>query len=716
MVSGTRTGLLLLLLLLYFASENRIAAQNLIAENAGEVGRTFSADSATVVEKLNRADVLVQEREYYSAVQQARATLQYSLQAGYDVGYLKGLIWLGDHYLTREMPDSAAVAIEEGLGQSQSDVWRLQFESRQGVIKRLEGRPLEAIQIFETALIRADSLQVLEPVPNIRRGLSQAYQMIGEFGAAFEQLYRGLQAATELENPIYMAGIHYDLGEMLVELENPEEALYYLGEAEQIYRYLEQSESLVPVLSSLGKAYMGMDRLGEAGDSFNEAIRLAEEVDNLILNIRTLNHLGEYYVASGEVETARDYFYRALELSEEHRFSEGLYYGSAGMGDLHYSQGAFLDSRQWYRSALDEAEQMGDQELVGRALEMIYLSYKEAGLSGLALESLERYHDHLEQHRSLQQERARAEFETMLETRRQEEENRLLMARQAEQEARIQLQQTAGIAILIVLAVLLITSFFLYRTIRQKETLNLELADRNRQISEKNRQLDHLNHTQKKLFAVVSHDLRGPLSSLKGLLQLLRIKDPKELELDKLTSNLEKNLSDNTASIENLLTWASSQMGGMEVKPEPLKLRQELESIHSQFNHQLAEKKIDLEVDVDSGLEVSADREIVSIIIRNLISNAIKFSSEGDSIQIQAEKNSRSVVIHVQDQGVGIEMDDQGKIFGEEYFTRKGTGNEKGSGLGLLLCKEFVEKHGGEIWFESRPGRGTTFSFSIPDN
>lgn len=306
--------------------------------------------------------------------------------------------------------------------------------------------------------------------------------------------------------------------------------------------------------------------------------------------------------------------------------------------------------------------------------------------------------------------------------------NQVVKVRQSQQDLQLQSQHIiiaisiAGFLILVIIAVMI------FRTSIERKNTNLRLEEHNKQIEDQNAKLEKLNktikeqnseleqldHIKSKMFAIVAHDLRGPMSSLQSLLYLLRDHKLSPDDIGELTTSLEINLQENASTMDNLLAWARSQMSGISLNYRDFTLLEAVNVVKAQARFQAENKGINLLVDVSPQIEVSADYDMLKLILRNLIANAIKFSEPEDRIEITAVMNEDEVIVTVSDTGMGIRKEDQVKIFAGKYYTSKGTKNEKGSGLGLSLCKEFIEQHGGRIWFESKEGEGTTFFFTIP--
>jgi PAS domain S-box-containing protein len=238
-------------------------------------------------------------------------------------------------------------------------------------------------------------------------------------------------------------------------------------------------------------------------------------------------------------------------------------------------------------------------------------------------------------------------------------------------------------------------------------------------LKQQESKLRELNSTKDKLFSIIAHDLRSPFDAILGLSELL-IKNAKDFDVAKSEKYLGiiNSTAENTlVLLDNLLIWANSQTGKNIYKPEKTNLRAIINEILQVSNSIAKIKNISLNYRQTEDLEVFADINMLKTILRNLISNAIKFTHSNGEITIFAVQNQNNIEITVSDNGVGMSEETQSKLFEiDANTTTAGTANEKGSGLGLILCKEFVEKHGGEIWVKSELGKGSTFEFSLPIN
>jgi signal transduction histidine kinase len=228
-------------------------------------------------------------------------------------------------------------------------------------------------------------------------------------------------------------------------------------------------------------------------------------------------------------------------------------------------------------------------------------------------------------------------------------------------------------------------------------------------------QLREVNMVKDRLFSIISHDLRSPLRQLHSILSLT---DKSQLSNEEITSLLRQvraTLDVNIQLTDNLLFWARSQMAGAKVLFQEFVLYTVVETKFQFFRHALDAKKIQTSNRIHQNLKIHSDENIVGLVLHNLLANAIKFCRQNDTIIVGSEANESDVVIYVRDTGVGMTSEDVQNILDSNIFTKQGTANEKGTGLGLKICKDLIHQLNGKLWIESEPGVGTSFYFSIPD-
>ena len=244
--------------------------------------------------------------------------------------------------------------------------------------------------------------------------------------------------------------------------------------------------------------------------------------------------------------------------------------------------------------------------------------------------------------------------------------------------------------------------FLLYRDIEKRKKIEEELIQ--------------LNQNKNKFFSIISHDLRGPVKGISALTKMIMDnKIYKEDDAKELFFHLNSSAEKASDLLDNLLTWARSQMDKIRFEPETINLKDEVNTGIANVVNSAAEKQIDIRRQIHEDIFVLADQNMIAMVIRNLLQNAIKFTHSGGIIVVDIRIEKEYSITSIKDNGVGIGDGNIRKLFEiNSGYTTKGTALEEGTGLGLVLCKEFVVKNNGKIWVESKEGQGTTFYFSLP--
>ncbi|MGK2861308.1 MAG: sensor histidine kinase [Chitinophagaceae bacterium] len=243
---------------------------------------------------------------------------------------------------------------------------------------------------------------------------------------------------------------------------------------------------------------------------------------------------------------------------------------------------------------------------------------------------------------------------------------------------------------------------------------NAVLKKNNGEIQKQAQELDELNSLKSKLFSVISHDLKAPMYALRNLFDDMQKLDMPAEEIKSMIPDVKNDLNFTVSLMDNLLQWAKSQMQAHTVNADFINVKEMIEEVMKLLYLQAEAKKIHIENKASDGFLAWADRDMINLVLRNLVSNAIKFSPSGAKISIGTFDQSLFTEIYVKDSGKGISKEELQKIGGQEFYSSNGTAQEQGTGLGLMLCKEFLAKNNGKLTIQSEPGKGSVFSFILP--
>ncbi|NNK12257.1 MAG: HAMP domain-containing histidine kinase, partial [Flavobacteriaceae bacterium] len=270
----------------------------------------------------------------------------------------------------------------------------------------------------------------------------------------------------------------------------------------------------------------------------------------------------------------------------------------------------------------------------------------------------------------------------------------------------------AGIIVMIIFSII---TFFIKRAEKIQKRLNTELKAKKEKLEAHEAALTDSNETKTKLFSIIGHDLRGPIGALQGLLQMFTDGEMNKSEFFEFIPKLKSDVDHIYFTLNNLLSWGNSQMNGSTTKASVFSLESIVDENINLLSELSKSKSIKIVSELNSNILIWSDSNQIDIVVRNLISNALKFTPENGMITIKAQEKNDNWEIAVRDTGVGMDKVTVENLFKKNSnITTYGTNNEKGTGLGLSLCKEMVEKNGGTIWVESALRKGSTFFFTLP--
>lgn len=236
-------------------------------------------------------------------------------------------------------------------------------------------------------------------------------------------------------------------------------------------------------------------------------------------------------------------------------------------------------------------------------------------------------------------------------------------------------------------------------------------------IKESQQQLQELNITKDKLLSIIAHDLKNPIHNVLSLADMIiqQFDELKKSDLMELVSMINQSTKNAYNLLENLLEWSRSQSGRIKFEPEKIEISSFVNKVFSLLDENARQKNITLSFETFDVEEIEADLNMLRTILRNLLSNAIKFTNQGGKIKLSVLHDDKNTIFQVNDTGIGMSQFELSKLFRNDvHHSTNGTANEKGTGLGLLICKEFVDRHGGKIFAESEKGKGSSFRFTIP--
>lgn len=527
----------------------------------------------------------------------------------------------------------------------------------------------------------------------------------GKYEIALDYYLEALANYQEFEDLNGASRVYSGIGNIhLIYTKKYDKALEYFKETAIIKKKIDGT-GLGTVYNRLGVTYTHLNQLDSASYYINESMTLAKQQGNkrlIVDNYSAQFLLGTHTDISAEEGIANSL--EMIQLSTEINYPEGVHNGYGNLAESYQRAGNYGKAASTFEKAISMAKERGDIRVIENHYGNLYKIYKtNLKDSKKALAALENQFFYKDSLRTLDRTQQVEQLTIQFETEQKEKEIALLEKDKAVATAEIQQRKNQTMtAALGALGLLLLAGFLYFRF---------------RYVRKVNEELDRLNTTKDRLFAIVSHDLRGSISAFQNIGQIINfhLKKGNYDRLGVVANQVDKSANNLNNLLDNLLQWSLSQLEGVDLNPTKLNVRRSVDDIVELFEQNAAAKGTNLQSFIKEDLQAIVDENSLHLVLRNLVSNAIKFTSEGDKIEIHGVENDKFVELSIKDTGTGIPQEKMARIFQIDSKTSsKGTSGERGTGLGLALCKEFVERNGGTIELKSVLGEGTVCQFRLP--
>ncbi|MDD2305656.1 MAG: tetratricopeptide repeat-containing sensor histidine kinase [Prolixibacteraceae bacterium] len=575
----------------------------------------------------------------------------------------------------------------------------------------------EAIKKYQKALEMYRQL-------NDTSGMTKCYRYIGisnfNMSRSKEAIASYLEGIKLAKRDLdYTAELLGNIGLVHNEMDNVNEAISYFRKAININQTIHDTASLAIDYDYLGATYSRMKMPDSSLINYHKALYLFKKVrqdDRYAVSLSNMAWILPNYPDS--LNSAINYFNLAWRKFQELGW---LHYEpniQFGIANILGKQGKLDESISAYKKSIQLANQFKRELFLKKQLyQGLSEVYQKKGDYKHALEYRilsSQYNDSITEKQKLDQ---IANLEKQYETEKKQNEIIRLQAQQDLTDVQLQKNRQLKILGFVTAALLLIFVFYVLIRYYDKIKLNQLLEQKNKTIEQSENELKVLNASKNKFFSIIAHDLKNPFHTVMGYSWLLS-KDYEHFTEDerrKFASDIHHSTNNIFRLLQNLLEWSRSQTGRLIFSPRNIEFKKIIENSVSVLRSLAEQKNIEIKIEYDNDLILFADPLMIETVLRNLINNAIKFTPENGLIEVSAIQITDQISICVKDSGIGISEEDARNLFQiDSTVKRKGTNNEDGSGLGLILCKEFVYKNNGTIWVNSSPGVGSSFYFTIP--
>ncbi|MDP4116071.1 MAG: tetratricopeptide repeat-containing sensor histidine kinase, partial [Bacteroidota bacterium] len=507
----------------------------------------------------------------------------------------------------------------------------------------------------------------------------------------------------KLKDTVGVANCYMNIGNVHTYSKAYQLAADYYLKALQIYTKRKEERRIASVYSNLANTYYTMGDLKKSKEYSQDALNLYNKYDNDQGRISTLINLGNIESDNHRLKEALNYYNQGYLISKriKRNYEIGvIQYNKAG---LHLDLKKYKESISEVKEAIEISKKISLRDLEMKCYSLLSEAYEKKGDYKSSLEYHKKYTELNDSIFAKSKTNEYLQLEESFQSEKKQKQIERQKAALRQRDAEVKNQTITIIALilvssLIVVLSLLVTRFYVFK---KKE----------------NKKLSELNATKDKFFSIIAHDLKNPFSAIMGSSQLLleNIDTMTKEEYIQFLEIIQKSSEAAHKLLDDLLLWARTQTGRLSMEFEDIKAAEIVLECVNLLNNQALAKEIVINVEVKDGLSLFVDNFSINTVVRNLVSNAIKFTKPGGSVSLKAEQSDKMGRIDVIDNGVGIKPEDEAKLFRiDASINHKGTTGENGTGLGLILCKELVEKNNGYITLKSKLGKGSTFSVFLP--
>jgi signal transduction histidine kinase len=576
---------------------------------------------------------------------------------------------------------------------------------------------IPAYQYFRTSLKIAKTKQLKKQESQALNYIGLIYWKWSEFSSSLDYFTQALAIKETLHDDFETGITLNNIANIYNEIDRPDDAIIYASRCSLLAKKYPNKYVLGRALNNLGVSYFKKGEYDKSIEFQNEALLIKSESSDISGQAFSMSDLGEVYLAKKNTKKASEYFLNALKLWHFLDDSYGISKTTFNLGKLYLIEGSLDKAETYFTSSLNEAKDHQNKKNIALAYQALSGLYELKKDDRQALVYHKLYSVYSDSLASILTSDKIAELRVFKEIDEKEKEVELLIKEKKIQALEIEKHEaTNKIFLLITISGIGIFLLLIFRFVKIRR-LKFLLEEKNQAISQKSKELEEANAAKDKFFSIIAHDLKSPFTGLLGYSEILSEEfDTMDREEKLKTVGFLKNLIERVYTlIENLLDWSRIQTDRIELSPEAIDLITEVPEILNLLKANADKKQITLSNNINESLTVFADKYSFRSIMQNLISNAVKFTKPNGEVKISAKDRNNFVEIFVSDNGIGMLPELLKRIFKiETRHTTKGTADEAGTGLGLLLCKELAEKNGGGIAIESHVGIGTTICITLP--
>lgn len=584
------------------------------------------------------------------------------------------------------------------------------------------GESKKSVVSYSKALDIYQELKDSSSLSSTYTNLAIIYDDAGEYEKAIDLYFKTYQLDKNRAKKKLLGTDLNNIGQLFETLEIHDKAEDYLNKSIEASKEVKDSAALCYAYESLSMVELKQKHLNQALNLLNQSLALSQTFpDDDIISLLYAD-LSKIYLAKKDVKRAKFNLQKSLKLLEKKNIPYNITYAmicEARLNNYIKNPNKAIKS---VKKGIQLTDKVGSLPLKISLLVELKKAYAQ-------LKNYKAAYEAQEEANKLQKQLNTGEIikkiTALLLTQEYERKESLQKNQRAKADLVVKDKMDKKNSLIIIFIIIcvftMLISFILYFNHKEQKKANELLLIKNKEItkhrseiSNQADQLAELNEVKDRLFTIISHDLRKPINQLSSVIDLLEINLLDKEEMENIMPSISKNVKDTSELLDSLLFWAKSQMKGFKLKLKEVNLRSFIHQNFNQLETSIQEKRIEIINNIPEDFNIQLDELLMNIIIRNLISNAIKFSHPQGIISVNLEKQNSFIELSIKDTGAGMSEEQLVNLFTPKVKSTKGTKNEVGSGLGLIFCKDLIEKCGGKIWVKSELNSGSEFFFSIP--
>jgi len=658
--------------------------------------------------------------EYRVAILNYDRALAYLSESANHVEYYETIKEKGNAYLFLSEYDQAANLYNTALDfykRNNLPIGVSRCLNNLGIIHKNRGDYVEALSVYEESVRYLDSVANAYDICQAHINMGNVFVFLGTYERALEHFHKALVIA---EREGYQQNIGLCLsnsGVVQNKIHHYEEALNLYKRALVVSQANNDPIQVSNCLINIGTNYADMGEPEKGLEYVERGLAIRIELGDLRVISNCHIHMAEIHFMLQSYDKASELFKLAIPVKEQLGDQEGLVRCYLGLGSVMLEKAHYMAAWNMANQALAIALDINTKEHISAGYDLKHKVSVKRGDYETAYRFAMLYHQYNDSLMDEATSKAGMEMEFRNRSKVLQQENENLRIQSNLNTALIRKREVilnfiVGIALILAIGLMLVAYF-----LRKLRNSSQKLEEQNLVIIRQNLKLDHLNTTKDRIMSIIAHDLRGTIGNQLTAVEVLhRIEGDNSVAIDrkKLLGNLKHSASYSLELLENLLHWSRLEEKESYYHPEDVNLNTLITNCLALFEETVRNKGLHIQTNLASEIHCSVDRIMMEIIYRNLISNAIKFTNGGGNITIKSSLEEGKIIFKVIDQGIGMTPEQINKVLNNGGFTRRGTNNEKGAGMGITLVREFTSIHNGELKITSQPNEGSSFEVIIP--